>query len=491
VSAPPRRRGARLYLGASFAAQVCALIRYTALARLLGPEQLGLAATLILTSQFFDSVTDSGSDRYLIQDRDGDAPDVQRFVQLVFVTRGVVTAGLLVAISGPLAAFYHASSLASGLIILAISPLIFGFIHLDMRRAQRHEDFRTEGIALLVGEAAALCVTLAAALMTHNYMSSVYGLIVRSACIVAVSHLCSERKYALGYAASRAASLARFALPLTLNGLLLFLGSQGDRVLIGNQLGLTALGKYSAVILLIFYPSGVVTRYLAAIHLPRVAVAGRLHERHSVTAAERLAGQTLLIGLGMCAGFAAIGPMAVSVLYGAKFVQPPVDVCLIGILQTARFVRLWPNTAALAIGRSGIVLANNVARLVGLAIGLAAGVSGLGIPGVVAGLVAGEFLALFTAILLLNRATTSSLARDLDRFAILALECAALALAAFAYQHHQVLLGAAAGIVGVGTIGWAMARERATITDLLTMIARIVRDRGRRAVAEPIGPAQP
>ncbi|MBS0489219.1 MAG: oligosaccharide flippase family protein, partial [Proteobacteria bacterium] len=65
------------------------MARYTIMARLLGPEQLGLAALLILTSSFFESVSDNGSDRFMIQDPDGDKPEVQKLVQLVFVGRGV------------------------------------------------------------------------------------------------------------------------------------------------------------------------------------------------------------------------------------------------------------------------------------------------------------------------------------------------------------------------------------------------------------------
>ena len=71
----PARRGARAYLAGSIVAQGCALGRYTLLARLLGPEQLGLAATLILTQQFFESLSDSGADRFSIQDKDGDTPE--------------------------------------------------------------------------------------------------------------------------------------------------------------------------------------------------------------------------------------------------------------------------------------------------------------------------------------------------------------------------------------------------------------------------------
>jgi O-antigen/teichoic acid export membrane protein len=40
----PRRRGAKIYLAGSVVGQMCALLRYTLLARLLGPHELGLVA---------------------------------------------------------------------------------------------------------------------------------------------------------------------------------------------------------------------------------------------------------------------------------------------------------------------------------------------------------------------------------------------------------------------------------------------------------------
>src|SRR3546814_13879063 len=79
-------------LVSSGVAQICALARYTILARLLGPEQLGLAAILILTAQFFDSVTDSGSDRFLVQDHAGSVPALLRLTHLVSLGRGLLIA---------------------------------------------------------------------------------------------------------------------------------------------------------------------------------------------------------------------------------------------------------------------------------------------------------------------------------------------------------------------------------------------------------------
>ena len=86
--AEPVRRGANAFFIASSFAQISALLRYVILARMLGPEQLGLAATLVVMAAFFDLVSDTGSDRFLIQDRDGDTPEVQKLVHLVLHLQG-------------------------------------------------------------------------------------------------------------------------------------------------------------------------------------------------------------------------------------------------------------------------------------------------------------------------------------------------------------------------------------------------------------------
>ena len=248
------RRGAKAYLGASVLSQVCALLRYVLLARLLGPEQLGIAATLILTASFFDLISDTAADRFLIQDKDGDQVPVQRLVQLVLAGRGVSIAAAMAAVAWPLAFFYRTPALAPALAVLGLSPLIMGFIHLDMRRAQRENDFRAEGLSTMASEAAGLLGTVLAAYLTHNFTAVLYGLIARSLVLVVCSHLFANRPYGVGYSKEHGPRLGRFSAPLMVTGMILFLAGQGDRVLVGEQksgfagLGHRLLARHSAVL---------------------------------------------------------------------------------------------------------------------------------------------------------------------------------------------------------------------------------------------------
>ena len=478
------RRGSGVYLMGSATAQACALIRYTVLARILGPEQLGLAATLVLTSQFFELLMESGSDRLLIQDPDGDTADAQSLVQLVFVGRGVLTAAALVVIAAPVAVILGNGQLAAGFGLLALSPLIAGFLHLDMRRDQRSHDFRSEGWGLIASELASIVVTVACCLVFRNFVAVATGLIARSTLLVLVSHRRAHRPDRLGLSRSFPPKLTRFALPLMLNGLLLFAAGQGDRVLIGQRLGLAELGAYSATILLIFYPATLLQRFVSTLSLPRIArdhANPALQDQHI----HSLLGMNTTLAISMAVGFSIVASAASRLLYGLKFQQPELTVALIGALQTTRFMRGFPTVTALALGRSHIVLAGTVAALCGWPLALA-GVAFIGgLNGLVAGFVCGEALALVLAVALLGRTRLRRSAADLTQF----LSAGALLIAwrEPAVWHVPALVFGLAGLTAAAGL-WIARSQFATATALAGLVLDRVRQVAHRVFGRPPHP---
>jgi O-antigen/teichoic acid export membrane protein len=467
IEAAPPRRGARLYFGATTVAQACALLRYVALARLLGPEQLGLAATLMLTASFFELVMDTSADRFLIQARDGDQPQVQGLVQLVGVGRGIVIAGLFAMVAWPISQLYHAPQLVGGLLALSLSPLIAGFGHVDTKRIQRRLDFRTEGWALLVSETVGFVATVIAALATRSFIAVIYGIVLRTAAAVAVTHIRSERRFTIGLDRAHLAELARFSAPLMLNGLLLFMGSQSDRVMVGSLLSLKDLGLYSAVILLIYYPSSTLLRYLQAMYLPLVS-SGRTMARRS-EAADLLGGQSILLAMSMEAGFLATMPFVVPLIYGERYNQSLLTFALIGVLQSSRFLILWPNTVATGDGRSAVVLAANIVRMIALPAGIVGAWFTGRLEGLLAGFILGEWAAVASG-LVMTRGLSGRSPGSVERFgafigcSILVVAWAA-ALEAQAGQVQKVLT-----VASVILAWWILQREHATMRRSLQLL---------------------
>jgi O-antigen/teichoic acid export membrane protein len=461
------RRGAKLLFIGLTVSQICALIRYTFLARLLGPEQLGLAATVILTQQFFESISESGADRFLIQDRHGDTHVVQNLLHSVYAGRGLFTAAALLLTAYPLAHFYGAPTLAGGLMLLSIAPLLAGLQHLDIRRKQRANDFSIEGMSTLISELVSICVTLVSAFVLHSYVAAILGVIAKSATMAVVTHHRAERPYRFGYSKEHAARLAGFGGPLFLNAVILYFGSQGDRMIVGNQLGLTELGRYSAVMLLIFYPSAIMNRYIYSLFLPRLSAqlnnpAGRARE------ANVLGAVTLLLSLGMCAGFALVGPFAVQILYGRKFILTPDVIALMGVLLTFRVFRNWPVIVAMGMGKTGVVLADNLARLVGLAAAVAAALISRNLSSVLMGLILGELFALVLSLVLTNRALHRNPLWDFDRVVVYVL--ASAVIYGLGWEASRPNLLAIAALCGGGalTCAWIARREAATVAAALS-----------------------
>jgi O-antigen/teichoic acid export membrane protein len=475
----PARRGGKLYFFATIWAMAAALLRYVALARLLGPTELGLAATIVVTSAFFDQVSDTGSDRFLIQDAEGEAPRVQKLVQLVFLGRGIMIATLLVVLAGPIAAFYKAPQLAHGLMIFALSPLIMGLVHMDNRRRQRDHDFRTVAVMTIACETCSVIGTVVAAYLTHSFTAILYGLIARSIVMVAVSHLLAKRPYRIAYSKEVGPRLSKFARPLILNGVMLFIGSQSDRVIVGRKLGVSSLGHYSAVLLLVYYPSTVFLSFIHAIYVPLIAGhRGDVVERDKVI--KTLGAQTMLLAVAMMLGFALVAPIAVTLLYGERYHEPAYILTLIGVLQIWRFLIVAPTTTAMSIGKSQTILIGNLMRLMvfpGAYIGL---VLVGGLAGVVGGFAVGEAFAVIIETMLVNRDTGLRLTSGLDRLAIFLVACAAVVGMEVVWNNRSVSLATAAAVVLAISVTWLLIRERDSLKETVILARAWLRRMERR-----------
>jgi O-antigen/teichoic acid export membrane protein len=465
-----RPGGANLYFLSSIVAQAMALLRYVVMAHLLGPTQLGLVTTLVVTAAFFDMVGDTGGDRFVIQDRHGGDADVQKLVQATYVMRGVAAALLFIVVAVPVSMVYRQPTLVPGLCLMGIPSLVYGFHHMDTRRTQRWMDFRGEAISNIVGDVAGFIAVLIATWVTRHYTAIIFGLVARALFNVVTSHIVAKRRYALGWSRVHALRMARFSGPLLLTGFMLFIGTQADRVIVGNQLGVKSLGLYSAVLLLILYPSALIIRSIYALHIPQAAAA-RDDKDILGQVSERLGGLNVGLAICMATGFAVVAPLLVPILFGGRFAQTPLLIGLIGILQATRFLMTWPTAIALAMGRTRSILAATTTRLCvvpGAFLGLHF-VGGL--KGVVIGFICGELASIIVSLFLLNRILRTRTLLGFDRLGLFVLVGAAI-VAWNVFLPKASLSGVIMLLVGTLLLGAVvLRREWRTLQNALTATA--------------------
>ncbi len=463
------RRGSKLYFVVAAVSTVLALLRYVVLARLLGPAELGIAATIVVIGTFFDQIADVGTDRFIIQDREGGDEIVQGLVQTVTVGRGLVVACALLVSAIPLAIFFRTPALASGLALLAVSPAISGFTHLDSRRAQRAHDFRADALQTIGGEVCGFIAMCLSAVLLQDFRAVVVGIIVRSLSSVVITHILAQRPYRLSWSAAHWPRLARFSIPLMANGLMVFAASQSDRLIVSHELGPAALGFYSSVLLLIYYPAALLTRFSFTLSMPLIANA-RLDPKAQRRAIDALGGQILLLAVVMAAGFALVAPVMVPVLFGKRFQQPALMVGLVGCLQTVRFLMNGPTTIAMATGRTIMVLVSNLGHVLAF-VGALIGVRlGHDLMSLMAGFIIGEFLAVILSVTLVNRDTGQPVLHRLDRVASFLAACLLITGANLALSAGAALPLAGLAVLAAALATWLAVSETEVITQAHRMV---------------------
>ncbi|MBU1378225.1 MAG: oligosaccharide flippase family protein [Alphaproteobacteria bacterium] len=458
-------RGAKGYFAATLVGQVAALLRYVLLSRILGPEQLGYAAMLILTAQFFEFITDTSVDRFIVQDKDGDTTIMQKVVQLALFGRGCLLASALVVTAIGMRLYDPTSTFCYSVAALAIPPLISGLLNVDQYRAQRTGDFRPASVVQVTSEISGLIGTGIAAFIVRDHTAILYGLAAKAVAQVVFSHLVAKRLYGWSYSRPEAATFRRFAIPLFLNGLLLFFGGQGDRLLVGF-LGPAELGKYSAILLLIYYPTNVVLRFMQSIHMPRIA-ASRTEPELLRREARALGGRSFLLAVGVIAGFTLVGPFMSPLLFGPSFAHRPEVFALLAALEGARFLRLWPVTIALAEGRTTIVMLDNASRLVALPLAGLALLMTHSLEAILIALTFGEYISLVTTLWLLSRVTQVSLLRESGRLIMLLIVTTLACLWALAVPAQQMTAMGALLVASLAATIWIVRSEHLVIREAI------------------------
>jgi O-antigen/teichoic acid export membrane protein len=434
--------------------QLLGLIRNFAVARLLGPEDFGVAATFAATVAIVEATTDVGLDKYLVQTARGEDPALQRTIHGLMAARGLVTALAVFLLADPAAALFGAPETAAGFRWLALAPLLRGFAHTDVKRLQRGLSFRREAAVMAAAQCAALVVAVGLALLLRSWWAMLWGVLAHAAVQAAMTHRLAERSYRLGLAPAEAQGALAFGWPLTLSGVLLALAAQGDRVVVGAALGLGELGVYAAATILTTAVVGTAMQVASGAALPWLASVQS--DRPAFLARHRALGAGwALIGVAIFPSLTLLGDDAVALVFGEAFRPTPALMAAVALAALLRLARAWPSGAAMALGDTRTALIGNAVKPLGLAAAWFAAAGGAGLAGVALGMALGEAAATCaTSWRLATRHGVSARAdaRAPGIMAATALTAAMACVAAPMDAAENALLGAGLAAIGAAAV---------------------------------------
>src|SRR5437879_4452814 len=139
--------------------QACSFLRNVIVARVISPENFGIAATFAMTFYFLEMISNLASEALLIQADDGNDPNFQSATHLLQAGRGLTNALLIFLLAGPISHMFGVPHARWAFQCVAFAPLVKGFSHTDLFRLQREMKF---GPAISVDVVTNLLTTLVA-----------------------------------------------------------------------------------------------------------------------------------------------------------------------------------------------------------------------------------------------------------------------------------------------------------------------------------------
>lgn len=223
--------------------RVISTIRIIILARIITPTQFGVFSIASIMLSFLEILTETGINVFLVQERD----KIDRFVNsawIVSILRGIILS-LIIFISTPfIATFFKLPDLYRFLILISFVPLIRGFINPSIVKFQKDLQFKKEFFLRFTIFIFDSFVSVVLALMWHDAISFVWGLMAGAILEVILSFVFFRPLPIFKFKFNIVKIVLNHGKWVTAYGIFNYIAQNGDNIVVGKLLGSTPLGIY-------------------------------------------------------------------------------------------------------------------------------------------------------------------------------------------------------------------------------------------------------
>ncbi|HVQ96204.1 MAG TPA: lipopolysaccharide biosynthesis protein [Mycobacteriales bacterium] len=325
-------------LGWSFAStglsRLGQLISGIALARILGPNDLGVFAVATVALVLLANLNDLGIEQVLVR-WPGDFAKVAPTGMTVIFGFSCALFGVFAVFAPAFAAAFRAPDATSMVRALAFGVVINGIFAVPSATLTRsfRQDRRT--YADLVGFVVTTGLTLVLAVMGYGVWSLVWGRLIGNAVNSMLHMVFAPVRYRPGFDPKIARELLKGGLPLAGATLLAVAMVNVDNVIVGRMLGPTVLGLYVLAFNLSSWPVNLLSIPVARVSVPAFARLQNDPQRLRREFARSL-GLLMAAAVPICVLLAVLAGPAVRVVYGEKWAGAAPALAFLAVLGLAR-----------------------------------------------------------------------------------------------------------------------------------------------------------
>ncbi len=242
-------------------------VRTIILARLLAPSDFGLLGIAMLSITILETFSQTGFQSALIQKKK-EAEEYLDTAWTALAIRGFILCGILFLAAPLIAGFFKSPAAVWVIRAIAASTLLVGFRNIGIIYFRKDLDFKKEFAFDFSGTVVDVAVSVVLALVLRNVWALVIGGLLGNVVRLAVSYMIHPYRPKLILDGARFKTLFGFGKWILGSTVLVFLVTQGDDILLGRLLGVTALGVYQMAYLISNLPATEITHIVSQVMFP-------------------------------------------------------------------------------------------------------------------------------------------------------------------------------------------------------------------------------
>lgn len=247
--------------------QLFNLARLMILARILSPQDFGLMGIALLSMTTLEAFSQTGFQQALIQKKN----DIHSYLDSAWtflILRGIILFSILYFIAPYSAIFFDTPDAKLIIQVIGLSVIIQAFTNIGVIHFQKELEFNKQFIYQLSGTLTDFVVAIIAVLLFGNVWALVFGLLAGKAAMLIASYLISPYRPHLSFDIDKIKELFGYGKWILGTSVLVFLVTQGDDILVGKLLSVTALGYYQMAYLISNLPATQITHVISQVTFP-------------------------------------------------------------------------------------------------------------------------------------------------------------------------------------------------------------------------------
>lgn len=361
------------------------------LARLLFPEAFGLMALVTVITEALNRLSETGIRDSAIYHPRGDELDFVNTAWTVRVVRGAILWLLACLIAWPMSQFYETPLLLKLLPVVGLGAFLQGLSSKRVLTATRHMDVKRLSVINLLAYGASVVVMVTFAWVYQSVWALAFGaLFSRGMRTVLTYAMLEDSRSSFRWQRDVVTSLIDYGKWIFVAGLVGFLATNFDRLMLGKLLPMEVLGVYSIAAAVTALPLLLTARLGAFVLQPLFAAFARESAIKVVVRVEQVRRVILPAGLASCLGLALFSPTFFRYLYDSRYWDAGWMAQLMTINVWLSILQIISGRLLLALGKSRpAALSKSIVLVIGGSCGLF-GCLQWGVTGLIAGMLIGN-----------------------------------------------------------------------------------------------------